>query len=223
MKNNNEIRVFFFGDSICVGQGVSIHKGWVTRIAETLSMLAEETGNEIVTVNASVSGDQTRQALERMPYHIQSQDPDIVIVQFGMNDCNHWATDHGVARVSIKAFQANLEEMVVRSLNFGCRRVILHTNHPTGLDKEIMTNSTITYQESNALYNTAIRELVDSMNLPELSLIDVEREFNKVIGEGEARVEDFVLNDMLHLSEKGHDLYYKVTGPQIRAAVEELL
>ncbi len=39
--NNDVNRLIFFGDSICVGQGVSIHKGWMTRIADRVESLAE--------------------------------------------------------------------------------------------------------------------------------------------------------------------------------------
>ena len=59
-------RLIFFGDSICVGQGVSIHKGWVPRIALSMESLAEQLGLKLVVVNASMNGGTTRQALERM-------------------------------------------------------------------------------------------------------------------------------------------------------------
>ena len=41
---DNMIRVFFFGDSICFGQGVSIHRGWVTRIASETDKLSPAPG-----------------------------------------------------------------------------------------------------------------------------------------------------------------------------------
>ena len=91
MATPDETRIFFFGDSICVGQYVSLHKGWVTQLSAAFADFGEARGHRISVTNASASGRITREALERMPYEIQSQHPDIVIIQFGMNDCNHWA------------------------------------------------------------------------------------------------------------------------------------
>ena len=42
------------------------------------------------------------------PYDVQSHEVDVLVVGFGMNDCNYWMTDKGVPRVSQNAFRANL-------------------------------------------------------------------------------------------------------------------
>ena len=94
----NDIRVFFFGDSICVGQYVAIHRGWVTRLRQHLSELGEQYGRRITVSNASANGRTTRDALDRMAYEVQSHSPTILIAQFGMNDCNYWKTDLGLPR-----------------------------------------------------------------------------------------------------------------------------
>ena len=86
-----------------------MYQGWVTRVAGQLEDLANETGREIVVANASVNGTTTRQALERMGYEVQSHGVDVLIVQFGMNDCNFWETDRGLPRVSPEAFAGRLE------------------------------------------------------------------------------------------------------------------
>jgi acyl-CoA thioesterase I len=118
-QRQDPLRVVFFGDSICVGQGVSLFKGWVTKIASGLDLLSQEIGREIVVVNASVNGNTTRQALERMPYEVQSHGVDILLTQFGLNDCNLWLTDGGLPRVSADAFAANLKEIIARGRRFG--------------------------------------------------------------------------------------------------------
>ena len=76
-------KLIFFGDSICTGQHISVHKGWVAQISQSLEGIA-------TILNSSVNGRTTRQALEDMPYHIQEQHPDMIVIQFGMNDCNYW-------------------------------------------------------------------------------------------------------------------------------------
>jgi lysophospholipase L1-like esterase len=209
MKNNDPIRIFFFGDSICVGQYISIHKGWVTRTSARLTELAIEKGREVMIINSSVNGRTTRQALENMPYEIQTQCPDILIVQFGMNDCNYWQTDQGVPRVSPKAFDANLEEMITRAFTFGVKRVLLNTNHPTGLDFEPMPFTNISYQKSNEIYNQIIRDVAGRQDR-RVILNDVEEAFWRHMGNNRERLLALLLPDSLHLNERGHELYFDV-------------
>jgi acyl-CoA thioesterase I len=220
---NDPVRVFFFGDSICFGQGVSIHKGWVTRISASLGALSQELGRQVLLMNASISGNTTRMALERMPYDIQSQNPDVLIVQFGMNDCNYWETDRGNPRVSPAAFRANLMEIIARGYTFGCRRVLLNTNHPTGRDQSLMPHTTITYQESNERYNETIRSVAQELG-DRVVLNDVEAAFRTHINGSADTLRSLLLPapDLLHLSETGHDLYYDLVFPQVRAAVVEV-
>ena len=89
-----------------------------------------------------------------MYYDVTSHSPDYVLVQFGINDCNYWASDKGCSRIS-KAFIANIEEIVEKALMAGSKHCFINTNHP--INKE---NSTIdecickTYDESNLEYNS---------------------------------------------------------------------
>ena len=125
-RSRPPVRVIFFGDSVCVGQGVSLYHGWVTRTAQLLDELSQAAGREVIVINASINGNTTRQALERMPYDVQSHGADVMIVQFGLNDCNHWLTDHGLPRVSTDAYAANLKEIVRRGRRFGAHTVFLN-------------------------------------------------------------------------------------------------
>jgi len=221
MTDNKPLRVVFFGDSICVGQGVSLYKGWVTRIAQELDELGAAHGREIIVVNSSINGRVTRQALEDMPYHVQSGGVDIMVVQFGMNDCNYWQSDNGLARVSKKAFAANLEEIIERGRRFGAKKIILNNNHPTSRIKDVFPNTNITYQDSNEEYNQIIRQLAHELD-NEIIFNDVEEFFNKNLKKDED-VDKYLLSDQLHLSENGHRLYYDYLSPIIKKIVLELL
>lgn len=213
-------RFAFFGDSICVGQGVSIHKGWVPRLAAHIDAVSAILGFDVVVLNASVNGNTTRQALERMPYDIQSHGVDWMIVQFGLNDCNFWESDRGVPRVSPRAFAANLEEIVERGVRFGARRIILNTNHPTTRNSVVQTDYRVTYEDNNRRYNELIREVVESRP-QEVILNDVERHCDELIASGRiACLDALLLQDGLHLSEAGHDIYYKMLEPKVDAILE---
>ncbi|MFP6900573.1 MAG: SGNH/GDSL hydrolase family protein [Opitutales bacterium] len=216
-----KLNIMFFGDSICTGQHVAIHQGWVTRTSARLYDLGKKHSAELMVTNASVNGRTTRQALECIHYEVQSHCPDAVIIQFGMNDCNYWESDKGLPRVSRQAFAANLCEIIARVTTFGARRIFLNTNHPTTLDSETFPHTNITYQQSNESYNQAVRELSEDLDVV---LNDVERCFlDHVGGEGEKLEEMLLSSDQLHLSKKGHDLYLDYTYPRMERAVLELL
>lgn len=201
------IKIIFFGDSICTGQNVSIHKGWVTQISQSFE-------GKAIVLNSSTNGRTTRQAVEDMPYNIQEQCPDILIVQFGMNDCNYWKTDKGVPRVSLKAFEANLEEIISRSLTFKIKKIFLNTNHSTGLNS-VIPYTNICYEDSNRKYNSVIRKVTKNNNV---ILNDIEKEFNNYNG----NISELTLSDKIHLSELGHTIYFNTIYPVIERTVMEL-
>lgn len=216
----NTIRMTFFGDSICFGQGVSLYKGWVTKIAQDLDELGQSLGREVLVTNASVNGRTTRQALEDMPYQVQSHGVDILLVQFGLNDCNYWMTDKGLPRVSRAAYIANLIEIIERGKRAGARRILLSNNHPTGRYKEIMANTSITYEDSNRSYNEAVREVAAAM-AGQVLFTDIERIFRDEVASGR-NIEELLLADGLHLNLEGHAIYVSALLPLLRSAVTEI-
>ena len=220
-SHKDPIKVTFFGDSSCVGQGVSIYHGWVTKIAKYLDDYGQKLNREILVSNSSVNGRTSRQALEDMPYHIQSQGVDILVVQFGLNDCNYWATDRGLPRVSLAGFLENIREIISRAERFGAYRIILNNNHPTSRDKIIMDGTVMTYEASNASYNAAIRKLAVDLP-PFVRFQDVESFFKANIKQQQP-IEKFLLSDGLHPSYAGHEQYFRLMCPVIKEAVDALI
>ena len=138
------VRVVFMGDSITFGQYVDPPKRWSDIVSDRLSRAYLRSATNLAFFNCGVSGETTRQALERFPRDVQATMPDIVVIQFGLNDCNCWVTDGGLPRVSEEAYYANLIEMVARSRRFGAKHVILSTNHPTLRHKVLLSGQSWT-------------------------------------------------------------------------------
>lgn len=220
-SQNAPIKVIFFGDSTCVGQGVSLYQGWVTKIAKHFDEYGQKLNREILVSNSSINGRTSRQALEDMPYHIQSQGVDILVVQFGLNDCNYWSTDRGLPRVSLAGFVENLLEIITRGERFGAHKILLNNNHPTSRDKVVMAGTTITYEDSNKRYNAAIRKFAADLP-PLIRFQDVESYFKASINEQQP-VENFLLSDGLHPSAAGHEQYFRLICPIIQDAVDAVL
>ena len=175
----------FFGDSVCTGQYISVHNIWV-------SMISSHISDRIIIFNHSINGDITRTALERMPHDVQEIGPDIIYIQFGLNDCNYWESDKGLPRVSQKAFEGNLYEIISRAKTFGAKLIFVATNHPAGKTEK--------HKENNYKYNCSIRNVAKDT---ESELIDIEKSFP--VDNINTKL---LLDDGIHLSLNGHKLYY---------------
>jgi len=216
---SQQLKILFFGDSICVGQGISIHKGCVALISAHLEENRSTFGKNILVINSSVNGRTSRQALEDMPYHVQNQSPDILVIQYGLNDCNHWVTDRGLPRVSLDAFKGNLKEIIHRGKKFGAKQVILNNNHPTTLDQENIPDTEFTFEHFNKKYNEATRKLATEMQ-EEVTFLDIESHFLQLVKKGK-KMSDFLLEDGLHLGESGHQIYFELVNPVIENAIKD--
>jgi acyl-CoA thioesterase-1 len=222
--NENVIKFYLFGDSICFGQLVGSHQTWATYLAKELEEYAA-LKLPVIVQNAGVNGNTTRQALERMYYDVLSHRPDYIMIQFGMNDCNYWDTDFGYPRVSEKAFMANIEEMVVKSTSAGCKHCFINTNHPSIKEKTV-SKKFCNYDKSNRRYNHLIRKAtkrLKSLKLP-VSLIDVEKKWISYLNSHEpVSLRSLLLEDGIHLSELGHSVYKQIIPPKVKAALSRSL
>lgn len=180
-------KLFFFGDSICYGHMISINKTWVNKISERL--------NNYIVNNPSRNGDTSLLALQRLHHDVIDFKPDYVYIQFGLNDCNKWETMNGMPRVSLKSFDANINEICMTCL-YNDIEPILATNH-------ICSKNPI-HTEDASVYNCVIR------NNNYSRIIDIEKYWkfdNK---------EEYLMNDGVHLSEKGHEKYFQIVYPLLK-------
>lgn len=214
-KSTGRQNVIFLGDSISVGELVSPHLTWVTRISEHIH---KELGERFLTINSSVNGNTTRLALERMPFDVQRYGVTVLVVQFGMNDCNVWATDDGLPRVAPAAYRANVMEIINRGITFGAKHVLLATSHPTP-HRTPGPNSRISYEDRRREYSQILREI--AVHAAATTLIDIEAIFDKSIAEG-ASERDFLMPDGIHLNVSGHQIYFDAFSRPILDALARL-
>lgn len=208
---------------ICFGQLVSHHLTWISSLSQRLNNISENF-QDILIQNASINGNTTRLALERMSYDVTSHKPDSLLVQFGMNDCNYWQTDINVPRVSELAFEANLHEIIERASLCGVKLIFLSTNHPSlrGAFSHIPTKS---HSECNQKYNTIIRKTASILQSENKPVILIDNEFywlNKIKANQQITLDKLLLPDGIHLSESGHRVYDEYAGRIIIESFERI-
>lgn len=211
------ITIVFMGDSITEGQYVHHSVRWTELASASLRRRFEQAGNHLhFFFNRGVSGETTRQALERFPRDVQIVRPDIMTLQFGLNDCNCWDSDMGLPRVSEAAYRANLIEMIQRARHFGAGHIIFSTNHPTLRHKTLVCGESLETRRER--YNDIVREVAAATCV---TLCDIEKAFPSSMGD-ELRELLLPEPDILHLSEAGHRLYAETILPYLEAALEDV-
>lgn len=211
------ITIVCMGDSITFGQHLDPKLRWSSLLHDHYDARFQDSDIHIQVLNRGISGETTRMGLERFAADVQNASPDIMTLQFGLNDCNCWLSDRGLPRVSPAAFHANLIEMIARARQFGCRHIILSTNHPTLRRKPMLSGER--YDDANARYSAIMRSVAKGTDV---TLCDIRQAF---AGFSDAELSRMLLPypDHLHLSAEGNQVYYRTIFPHVEAAVEEVL
>jgi acyl-CoA thioesterase-1 len=211
------LTLVYMGDSITEGQYVNAELRWTDVISDRLQRKFLQSPVNLMLLNQGASGETTRQGLERYARSVQVHQPEIMTLQFGLNDCNCWVTDRGLPRVSLAAYRANLVEMIDRARAFGAWQIILSTNHPTLRRKILLSGETL--EDSRRRYNDVVREIAGEKNV---MLCDIDAAF---AGVADDELETLLLPypDHLHLSSKGHLRYAATIQPLIEASIDKVL
>ncbi len=196
------INIIIFSDSVGTGQYVSLCDSWASLISKSSS---KDFAENIVVTNASGNGRTTRQALEVMQYEVLSKSPDILLIQFGLNDSNIWDDANGMPRVSEEAFKANLLEMIDRALLAKVSEIFLITNH--------------TIDMMGYIYNRRIRGAISRSR--KVHLLDVEKVFDNECPSMDHSY--LLLEDGVHINKEGHKLYFNIIYPNLKNAIQGII
>ena len=110
--------ILVLGDSLSAGYGIPVDQGWVARLQRRL----DAEGYGYAVVNASVSGETTVGALERLPRALERHKPALVIIELGGND--------GLRGLPVTELRANLEALVSGSREAGARVLLAAVRMP---------------------------------------------------------------------------------------------
>ena len=213
------LTIVFMGDSITEGQHVHHSLRWTEIVARKLraSVTNEIDTDALHCFNRGISGETTRQGLERFPRDVQVLEPLVMTLQFGLNDCNCWDSDRGLPRVSEAAYHANLVEMIARARAFGAAHIVLSTNHPTLRLRPLASGQSL--EDRRVIYNNIVREVAAKC---QAVLCDIDAAFS---GLNRSELSDMLLAepDVLHLSAQGHERYAAAIFEPILQAVSKTI
>lgn len=189
---------YFLGDSICYGQYISIETTWVYKFANWLNTESDYANRKYTVLNSSIIGNTTRDALNRAYHEVFARYPKVVYIQYGLNDCNQWETENGLNRVMPKTYEANLEELILRTRASGALPII-GTNH--------FSNKNKNYDRRNLMYNDIIRNVALQTGIQCIDHESAWKPYDHV---------DLLLDDGIHLNTAGHELYYTTIKNNIK-------
>jgi acyl-CoA thioesterase-1 len=110
--------ILVMGDSISAAYGMSLEQGWVALLAKEL----DKTHPGYQVINASISGETTVGALQRLPGLLAEHQPGIVIIELGGND--------GLRGYPLSRLRSNLLEMTRMSQADGIQVIIVPMEIP---------------------------------------------------------------------------------------------
>lgn len=162
------MKIVFFGDSI-TDSGRNQHDpadlgvGYVKFAAGKLRLLFPDTPIEIL--NRGVGGDRTEQLLNRIDTDVVPEQPDIIVLQVGVNDVWHRFLNGKV--VTPEQFEQNYREIVRRLKETGAKIIVMQPYVLRMGDKPRLRPYLDTF---NAIIRTVVTE-------EELTLIPVDEIF----------------------------------------------
>jgi lysophospholipase L1-like esterase len=199
-----ERAIVLFGDSITAGAGVPPAERWPALLEARLNAVATAPYR---VLDAASPGDTTVTALARMDREVVLRQPDLVMIQFGLND-GHYPVNAVRPRVERGAFDANLRRMAQLLRERTTAIVTFLANHPLRRQAAPLPVRP-TPEESNQAYNGIIRQVAYELNAP---LLDMHAAFTS----RGVPLAGLLAPDGIHLAPHGHRFYADCAAPFIQ-------
>lgn len=135
--------ILVIGDSLSAGYGIAVDETWVALLQRRL----DDQAYGYRVVNASISGDTTGGALNRLPRALEMHAPAIVIVELGGND--------GLRGLPLKQVRANFDAMLGKIKAAGAKPVLIGMRIPTNYGSEYADGFHALYGELAAKHGVA--------------------------------------------------------------------
>jgi len=186
------VRIIAFGDSITAGGDATepdliFWQRWAQHLRQKYPAATIE------AINGATGGDATVQGLTRLEEKVLSQNPDLVLIGFGMND--HNIPGFGVP---LEKFENNLRELTEKIRAKTGAEIVLFSTFPP--------NPKWHYGSHNmAAYALATEKIAREQGC---AFADVYRNWNLIAAK--KKPEDMLANNINHPNDFGHWVYFRV-------------
>lgn len=179
LEDGCSVTIVAFGDSITAGYAV--RRGFPGLWREMLQQRYPEARIEMI--NSGVSGDTTEDGLARLGWSVLSYEPDLVTINFGINDC--------VMGIGTDEFELNLVQMVRRIRSGPGSEILLLSSQPL---------ETPPYDRSVLEYYSSIEQVAREMDA---GFVDVYGAWMKRVQQG-TPLASLILPGLDHPNEAGY-------------------
>lgn len=146
--------IVVLGDSLSSGYGLGGSPSWVAILQEHL----EREAYEYEVVNASIAGDTSTGALNRLPRLLERYSPDVVIIEIGGND--------GLRGQPVELLRENLSRMIDHVVESGAKPLLTGIQIPPNYGPAYTEQFAAVYEELAAGKDVAFVEfLMDGVAL----------------------------------------------------------
>ncbi|MBP3388518.1 MAG: SGNH/GDSL hydrolase family protein [Clostridia bacterium] len=180
-----------YGDSISTGcEALYLKDTYFARFADRLQRV---TGGTVNICNASIGGETSREGVARFEAALQTHDPDLVSIAYGMNDM--CVKPGRPTDLTVEQYTDNIRTMLNMARAHGAE-VILITN--------CLPNPRWCYTSAaHKEFAVGLRKLAKEEQVP---LADVQALWERELAHGKT-LSDLLLNDVNHPTSYGHYLY----------------
>lgn len=187
LERGEKALIICLGDSI-TEQNYHCH-GRLNYVGQLTERLMEKYNRKTLVLNAGISGNTTRDLLERLDEDAIRYNPDMVTVMVGMNDAT-WGEN------GLPEFESNLREIASRLTNAGIETILI-TQNP--IDFEISSNESRLSAYLPCV--RIIRAVSAELGLPLCDIYGAWETYAAEVRAGHWTL----MNDPIHPNEHGHD------------------
>lgn len=186
--------ICIFGDSIVWGAEDKEKGGWINRLK--LDFAKKEQDYEVEVYNLGISGDNTKDLLQRFLPEAKARVPNIIIFAVGINDS---ANEDSKQRTSLRKFEENLVKLIKEAKTFTNKIIFLGlTSVDDSKTTPVAWNKSLHYITKSAeQYNNIMKKAAKENKVLYLDLFGLLTKTD--------------LEDGLHPNSKGHQkIFLKV-------------
>jgi lysophospholipase L1-like esterase len=190
LKGGEAVKIVAFGDSITAG-GDATQPELIFWRRWTDELRRKYPAARITAQNGATGGDSTVQGLARLPAKVLAEQPDLVLIGFGMND-------HNIQGVPVPQFEENLKVMIGRIRQETGAEVVLFSAFPP-----------------NPKWKFGSHHMQDYASATERVAREVGGAYADVFDNWQAlaarkKPEDLLGNNINHPNDFGHWVYFRV-------------